>query len=101
MNRESLPQPHSGDQGAPKRYFAGVSARRITANQERRQRDLAGQYEYLELTISPQLSVPQARQALTEQAEYGKWELRRTRLYAGGGRQFVLRRRVMKVERTA
>ncbi|MCW1248750.1 DUF5703 family protein [Acaricomes phytoseiuli] len=53
------------------------------------------------LTIDARASLPEARQRLTEHAEYGKWELRRSRLYTGGRRQFWLRRRVLRVERTA
>ncbi|NYE94249.1 hypothetical protein FHU41_000470 [Psychromicrobium silvestre] len=66
----------------------------------RRERDFARQYEYLVLTVSAQESVNEARQRLTEHAEYGKWELQRSRLYTGGARQFWLRRKVLRVERT-
>jgi hypothetical protein len=66
-----------------------------------RQRGYARQYEYLVLTVGPTESMPAARQRLTEHAEYGKWELERSCLYVGGGRQFWLRRRIMRVERTA
>nr|WP_231391777.1 DUF5703 family protein [Arthrobacter sp. 35W] len=65
-----------------------------------RQRDFARQYEYLVLTVSPTESLPLAHQRLREHAEYGKWELERSRLYMGGGRQYWLRRRVFRVERT-
>ncbi|WP_051064534.1 DUF5703 family protein [Acaricomes phytoseiuli] len=64
-------------------------------------RNRDGLYEYLVLTIDARASLPEARQRLTEHAEYGKWELRRSRLYTGGRRQFWLRRRVLRVERTA
>jgi hypothetical protein len=67
---------------------------------ETRLRDHARQYEYLVLTVSPTESLPEARRKISEHAEYGKWELERSRLYAGGGRQYRLRRRVMRVERT-
>lgn len=66
----------------------------------RRERDYARQYEYLVLTVSPRESIQDARQRLVEHAEYGKWELQRSRLYVGGGRQFWLRRKVLRVERT-
>ncbi|WP_196791966.1 DUF5703 family protein [Motilibacter deserti] len=42
-----------------------------------------------------------ARRLLTEQAEYGHWELWRLRLYADGSRRAWLRRRVIRVARTA
>ena len=58
------------------------------------------QYEYLVLTVMAGESVPIAYQRLREHAEYGKWELERSRLYMGGGRQYWLRRRVLRVERT-
>lgn len=60
----------------------------------------ARQYEYLVLTVTPGESVPTAHQRLREHAEYGKWELERSRLYLGGGRRYWLRRRVLRVERT-
>jgi len=57
-------------------------------------------YEYLIVSLRPDESAPLAFQRVREHAEYGKWELERSRLYIGGGRQFWLRRRVMRVERT-
>ncbi|MGO4385387.1 DUF5703 family protein [Specibacter sp. RAF43] len=58
------------------------------------------QYEYLIVSVRPDESAPIAYQRLREHAEYGKWELERSRLYVGGGRKFWLRRRVFRVERT-
>lgn len=66
-----------------------------------RERDYARQYEYLVVTLGRDDSLPDARRLLTEHAEYGKWELERSRLYLGGGRKFWLRRKVMRIERTA
>lgn len=57
-------------------------------------------YEYRVLTIDRGTSVPDARRMLTEEAEYGRWELARTRLYVGGHRKVWLRRKVMRVEAT-
>jgi len=37
---------------------------------------------------------------LTEQAEYGRWELARTRLFAGGERKVWLRRKIIRVRST-
>lgn len=37
---------------------------------------------------------------LTDHAEYGRWELTRSRLYIGGTRKLWLRRKVMRVHRT-
>ena len=39
-------------------------------------------------------------QQLTDAAEYGKWELARTRVYVGGARKVWLRRRIIRVART-
>lgn len=58
------------------------------------------QYEYLEITVTPGESVPGAYQRLREHAEYGKWELERSTLYLGGERKYLMRRRVLRVERT-
>ncbi len=66
-----------------------------------RERDYLRQYEYLVLTVAPSEPPPVARQRLTEHAEYGKWELERSCIYTGGGRQFWLRRKILRVERTA
>ncbi len=59
-----------------------------------------GQYEYRVLTIDRHTSVPDARRMLTEEAEYGRWELARTRLYIGGERKVWLRRKIIKVTPT-
>lgn len=61
---------------------------------------MGGQYEYRMLTISPATSGNDARQLLTDQAEYGRWELARTRLYAGGERRVWLRRKIIRVRST-
>jgi hypothetical protein len=58
------------------------------------------QYEYLILSVRSDESVPIAYQRLREHAEYGKWELERSRLYMGGGRRYWMRRKVMSVQRT-
>ncbi len=58
------------------------------------------QYEYRVVTIGRDVSVPDARRMLTEEAEYGRWELARTSLYIGGHRKVWLRRRILRVEAT-
>ena len=60
----------------------------------------AAQYEYRTITMPRGTSRSEARKLLTEQAEYGHWELARVRLYVGGMRQVQLRRRIMRVERS-
>ncbi len=58
-------------------------------------------YEYREFALPRDTSRDVARSVLTEYAEYGHWELARLRLYPDGRRRVRLRRRVLKVERTA
>jgi hypothetical protein len=52
------------------------------------------------MTFEPGTTVPDARRALTEEAEYGRWELARTLLYIGGRRKVWLRRKIIKVSST-
>ena len=59
------------------------------------------EYEYRELTFHRDQSRGEVRQALTEHAEYGRWELFRVRLFWGGVRKVVLRRKIIRVRRTA
>jgi hypothetical protein len=60
-----------------------------------------GEYEYQHLYLPRGISRQEARRLLTDYAEYGHWELARLRLYADGSRRVVLRRRVIRVLRTA
>jgi len=60
----------------------------------------AKDYEYLVLSVGPHESLPEARRKITDHAEYGKWELQRTRIYRGGVHRYWLRRKVMRVQRT-
>lgn len=59
------------------------------------------EYEYRTLRFTRQISRGDIRQALTDEAEYGHWELARMRLYVGGHRQVWLRRKIIRVRRTA
>ncbi len=59
------------------------------------------EYEYQQLYLPRGTSRNAARRLLTDHAEYGHWELARLRLYADGSRRVWLRRRVIKVVRTA
>ena len=61
----------------------------------------AGDYEYRLLTIPRGMSRSEARRVIAEHAEYGHWELARTRLYMGGVRRVWLRRKIIRVVRTA
>ena len=59
------------------------------------------EYEYRTLTFPREVSRGDARRALAEHAEYGHWELLRMRLYFGGARRALLRRKIIRVRRTA
>lgn len=60
----------------------------------------APEYEYRMISLPRGTTRPDARRLLTEQAEYGRWELARVLLYLGGARKVWLRRRILRVERT-
>lgn len=57
-------------------------------------------YETKVVSIPRSTSRVEMRQLLTEEAEYGKWELKRVRIYTGGDRKVWLRRRILRVKRT-
>lgn len=59
------------------------------------------EYEFQELTFGRAHTRAEVRQVLAEQAEYGNWELHRVRLYWGGVRKAWLRRKIIRVRRTA
>lgn len=59
-----------------------------------------GEYEYRLVRLPPSTSRSEARRLLTEQAEYGRWELARTRLFPGGERKVWLRRKAIRVRST-
>ncbi|MBO3087019.1 DUF5703 family protein [Cellulomonas dongxiuzhuiae] len=59
-----------------------------------------GQWEYRVLRIPATTSGSDARRMLTDEAEYGRWELARLRLYAGGERRVWLRRKIIRVRST-
>lgn len=58
------------------------------------------EYEYRVLTFDRHTSKAEARQAVREHAEYGRWELSRSVIYVGGIRRMWLRRKIMRVQRT-
>lgn len=57
-------------------------------------------YEFQIITVPPRSSVSAVRATLTDEAEYGRWELARTRKYIGGGRKVWMRRRIIRVHST-
>jgi Family of unknown function (DUF5703) len=62
---------------------------------------LGGSYEYRVLSLPRGISRSEARRLLAEQAEYGHWELARVRMSVGGARRVWLRRKIIRVGRTA
>jgi hypothetical protein len=57
-------------------------------------------YEVKVLNLPRTTSRNDVRRLLTEEAEYGKWELARLCLYMGGHRKVWLRRRIIRVQST-
>jgi hypothetical protein len=68
--------------------------------QIRNMQSRAREYEYRVLTFPRAVSRADLRRRLAEDAEYGQWELARTRVYYGGNRKVWLRRRIIRVEST-
>lgn len=64
------------------------------------QADQGSHYEYRVLTINRSVSRHDAVRLLTDEAEYGRWELDRTLLYVGGVRRVWLRRKIIRVRST-
>jgi Family of unknown function (DUF5703) len=62
---------------------------------------ISADYEYRVFTMPRGTTRSDARRRLTEHAEYGRWELDRLQITFGGARRVWLRRRIMRVERTA
>jgi len=60
-----------------------------------------GDYEYRLLVLSRGTSRSEVRRLLTEHAEYGHWELARVHLLMNGSRRIWLRRKIIRVVRTA
>ena len=59
------------------------------------------QFEFRVITMPRGTTRGEVRQVLTDHAEYGRWELARVRLYGGGVRRVWLRRRILRVDRSA
>ncbi len=55
------------------------------------------QWETREITMPRGTTRHEAKSMLTEAAEYGHWELARTRIYTDGRRWVLLRRRLRKI----
>lgn len=63
-------------------------------------RPSGSRFEWRVVDIHQGVSRSEARTLLTEQAEYGHWELARSVRFVGGARRVWLRRRVIRVQRT-
>ncbi|WP_327291914.1 DUF5703 family protein [Streptomyces sp. NBC_01198] len=54
------------------------------------------EYEFREIYVPRGVSRKDATRLLTDEAEYGHWEVDRLRLYADGSRRVRLRRRIIR-----
>jgi hypothetical protein len=61
----------------------------------------SGDYEYRLLVLPRAASRAEVRRVLTEHAEYGGWELARLIVMMNGSRRIWLRRKIIRVVRTA
>ena len=57
-------------------------------------------WEIREVPLPKKVSRREAKELLTELAEYGRWELVRTRIYPNGVKRMWVKKRIQKVERT-
>lgn len=55
------------------------------------------EYEYRQLSFGRETSRNDTRVRLTEEAEYGRWELARTRIGIDGKKTVWLRRRIIRI----
>ncbi len=99
------PGIHPGARALEPRYRVSVGGRiamesRLAGRSRSEWAAGGGQYEYRVLTFPRSTSRNDARRLLTEQAEYGRWELARTLLFAGGERKVWLRRKIIRVRST-
>lgn len=62
--------------------------------------DSGGQYEYRVITVPRDRDRSETRRWLTDEAEYGRWELARTSIYLGGIQRVWLRRKIIRVRST-
>lgn len=58
------------------------------------------EYEVQRVRLGRDLSRNAVRRMLTDQAEYGGWELERLRRYRDGSREVWVRRKIIKVRPT-
>lgn len=65
-----------------------------------RQPQAQPEYEYRLVSLPRTATTGEARRYLTDEAEYGRWELARSMIYQGGERKVWLRRRIIRVRST-
>jgi hypothetical protein len=63
--------------------------------------DSMPEYEFRDVYVPRTVSRAATTRLLTDQAEYGQWELARLRLYPDGSRRVRLRRRIIRQLRPA
>ncbi|MBZ5733953.1 DUF5703 family protein [Nocardioides sp. TRM66260-LWL] len=59
------------------------------------------EWEFDRITLSRDLSRSAVTRLLTDRAEHGGWELDRVRISADGTRRVILRRKIIRMVRTA
>jgi hypothetical protein len=59
------------------------------------------EYQYRKVAFSRTVDRDDAREQLTDAAEYGRWELARTQVSVDGKRTVWLRRKIIRMQRTA
>jgi len=60
-----------------------------------------GDYEYRLLVVPRVATRAEVRRVLAEHAEYGRWELARVLVMMNGSRRIWIRRKIIRVVRTA
>lgn len=60
----------------------------------------AAGWEYRCAVLPRSVTRAEARQLLTDHAEYGRWELARSLVYFGGTRKIWIRRRIQRIDRS-
>ncbi|CAN5869356.1 hypothetical protein BH20ACT6_BH20ACT6_19710 [soil metagenome] len=63
-------------------------------------RGVAAEYEFERFWLPRWQSRSAVRRLLTDQAEYGGWELDRLRLLPDGRRRVTMRRKIIRIQRT-
>ena len=78
----------------------GSETTALATRPRRRRGASAATYEFRTVTLGRDATRSDARRLLTEEAEYGRWELATSSLYVGGERRVMLRRRIIRARNT-